>query len=1582
MCFPKIENCFFMKWLINILLSCISFSCFSQTNLILNGDFGLTGSSWIATGNFQYNSTFATWHYSPGYAYLADFSGLPANNISGSLSQSFFVPSGTAGVNVSFWFRITSSDNTTAIHDTCRVTLINLSTGISTDLGTLSNLDKNTAYTMASAVLPGIPTGVNWKLQFTAGNDATMPTVFRIDDVAVTTLPPTTTACVSWTGGILPSPMVDSAMEKLCAYGIVSSSQTASNLSLQITRLDVARYLGKARIGTGDISFLDNFPSIFPALQSLSLTDQRYVKLMLFLEYPTSFAPGYGTDNISPFSRDCFYTTFDGPMKKSDVIKAMIETWNLPPLMIYYDPTSTAISSTICDMQVSNKNLGWVQSAYGNHLLDGITTPCIPGGSIYLNDVNLTYSDFYVMLSKLIDHTPSPIGYDAFFTPNLFYLTNNGGNASLEKGVFSEYSSNGFSIPSGGIGLEFNHSYHSNLTEIPFLNNDTDVENTYLKPKLQPLGGGWTHSYSTYIKSLGPLGTTPDRILIYWPDGEVHSYLVGLSKYETKGITDKLFIDSYNTYSQPQNIRILKGRTTYTFQNIDPVGYNVLSLVSITDAYGNSLGLQYSDGYSAIPGLAPKILTKITDSFSSRSLTLAYLPGTNYLQSVTDPIGRTLTFKVNKYNHDLDSAADAKGQYTKYDYFEYIGTFAYRTHLLTSIRKPKGNIINNNYFNRKLSQTAGADYLINVAAVPGYQTAWTQQNNQVTRTQSGQTITTNYTFDVSGNQTQISTPSQSVTSVYDTASNRPLIVRDLNMGFITKYSYDVNGFLNRNVLVDSLFGDSTVNEYTNNSYGEVIDTKDYNDPTGIITETKDYRNTKGKDSIIVTNEFLGGEIRHQFGYYSNGLLASYISPTSYQINYDYNSYGNVHIVYKYPSVFTDPIITENYTYDAVSRLITHADYMGLKTAYLYDNNDNPTDVTVDPDTLNLTTHSTYDANDNVLSITSPKGHTTTLTYDYYTDDLIQENDGTDKKRWTYNEDGTVDSFITKNNFAFKHSYYNPAISPDSTLAGLLFSDGIAIYQYWSKTKNVYHINNSLSQENHFWYDASFQRSKWNKPGLVSTGNIFAGSPAPPDNVYYEYDRMMRPSKIGYPLFGTTDYLIDYNYDFVTKKLETVQNEATYYTYANYAYKKDGSPTSVAYGNGDSIFYHYDSYNRQDSIWAKNSSGTILYSIGASIDKNGNHTRENLEIYFAGTLDTTLPNLTIGDSGSYTYQLRNRIITGEGKSFILDNGGNVTSSTPPLLSCTWSPYNQLTSINRGGVVTNYSYDPMGIRRMKDNTFYVVDQQNTGNVIMEATHSTTPINAYVWGNGLVCRIDPISDSVFYYHFDFRGNVIAITNQSGNLVKFYKYDPFGKVYKSGGSLSWQNPYQYVGKEGVQTDDSDLYYMKARYYQPSTGRFISEDPKWNTNLFVYCDDDPIDNFDPKGSERQNIDPSTADITNTAIGVNLSLNEGALNYTARNLGGLDKIGLDVLNGTKLLGTISGITGIGISIGQLAKNPTSIGAWTRLGVNVGLTVGKDVDPFVLVGVGVLDLTGTSDKIYNSMGNFQIKQGTKGRLRYR
>ena len=97
------------------------------------------------------------------------------------------------------------------------------------------------------------------------------------------------------------------------------------------------------------------------------------------------------------------------------------------------------------------------------------------------------------------------------------------------------------------------------------------------------------------------------------------------------------------------------------------------------------------------------------------------------------------------------------------------------------------------------------------------------------------------------------------------------------------------------------------------------------------------------------------------------------------------------------------------------------------------------------------------------------------------------------------------------------------------------------------------------------------------------------------------------------------------------------------------------------------------------------------------------------------------------------------------------------------------------------------------------------------------------------------------------DALGSTLALADASGALLTTYTYGPFGSTTAAGSSST--NSFQYTGRENDQTG---LYYYRARYYDPSIGRFIGEDPigfnAGQTNFYSYTGNSPILNLDPTG--------------------------------------------------------------------------------------------------------------------------------------
>jgi len=120
------------------------------------------------------------------------------------------------------------------------------------------------------------------------------------------------------------------------------------------------------------------------------------------------------------------------------------------------------------------------------------------------------------------------------------------------------------------------------------------------------------------------------------------------------------------------------------------------------------------------------------------------------------------------------------------------------------------------------------------------------------------------------------------------------------------------------------------------------------------------------------------------------------------------------------------------------------------------------------------------------------------------------------------------------------------------------------------------------------------------------------------------------------------------------------------------------------------------------------------------------------------------------------------------------------------------------------------------------------------------------------------DPNSGPRYDYASDGQGNVVAVTDSSGNVVASYAYDAFGALTSSSENFpnGWSNPFRYDGAQGVRYDlETGLYWMRVRAYDPALGRFLSHDPLGrlaalglDTQPYVYAGNNPVNWTDPSG--------------------------------------------------------------------------------------------------------------------------------------
>jgi RHS repeat-associated protein len=121
---------------------------------------------------------------------------------------------------------------------------------------------------------------------------------------------------------------------------------------------------------------------------------------------------------------------------------------------------------------------------------------------------------------------------------------------------------------------------------------------------------------------------------------------------------------------------------------------------------------------------------------------------------------------------------------------------------------------------------------------------------------------------------------------------------------------------------------------------------------------------------------------------------------------------------------------------------------------------------------------------------------------------------------------------------------------------------------------------------------------------------------------------------------------------------------------------------------------------------------------------------------------------------------------------------------------------------------------------------------------------------------------SSMTSFYEADGLNSVTSLSNAAGALAQTYTFDSFGKQTASSGSLT--NPFQYTGRE--LDSETTLYYMRARYLDPSTGRFLSEDPVTflgGHNFYDYVGNEPTSFIDPLAWPRFATSPRLAHTAN-----------------------------------------------------------------------------------------------------------------------
>lgn len=717
-----------------------------------------------------------------------------------------------------------------------------------------------------------------------------------------------------------------------------------------------------------------------------------------------------------------------------------------------------------------------------------------------------------------------------------------------------------------------------------------------------------------------------------------------------------------------------------------------------------------------------------------------------------------------------------------------------------------------------------------------------------------QAISVSNTYDKNGNL-RFATDANGVTTEYDyDALNRNLSTSITVSGIkqTTTNTYDKNG------------NQLTTTDWLGNSYTSTYDALnrvvEKTNPYGVIIEKYEYNNnhvqTKAYDAL--------GNVT-SFTYDKNNRLLSTIDPE-----------GNV----------------TSQTYDSVGNLATKSDGNGNITTYSYDVLNQLSKVT---NAKNETTTYTYDMNGNQLTQTDGNGNTVTYTYNAANILLTESDAESEEKSYSYYANGLVKTKTDKNDDTTTYRY---------NIHGKLQSEKVGTTEYIY----TYDANgNQLTMT-----DATGTTTRtFDELGRILTKDVpHIGT------ITYTYDITEGEEKGSYKEEsidpkGNTTYKVYDKAGRLTKVI--VGTDATTYTYYD-----NGNRESITYSNGSKEEYTYYKNNSVKTLNNKGANGKLLDKYSYTYDEAGNQLSKHEIIGGAekGTTSYTYDVLNrlltvtepdgkntaytydkagnrssetivtkdistgsiITNVNTYTYDTRNRLtdITCEVNNvltkvteYTYDGNGNqlktvvktytdgtTLASTITTLDNTYDLHNQVAkSVTEDGTTVINTYNAEGYRvgketitsnGSKESNSYLYEGDK---VILEVDESGNQKAWNVYGSNLLMR--DTDGTTYYYMYNGHADVTSLVTKAGTVAATYYYDAFGVILKSTGNVD--NSILYAGYQ--YDEETGLYYINARMYDPVTARFIQEDTykgdpndPLSLNLYTYCINNPIVYYDPTG--------------------------------------------------------------------------------------------------------------------------------------
>jgi RHS repeat-associated core domain len=874
-------------------------------------------------------------------------------------------------------------------------------------------------------------------------------------------------------------------------------------------------------------------------------------------------------------------------------------------------------------------------------------------------------------------------------------------------------------------------------------------------------------------------------------------------------------------------------------------------------------------------------LTSVTDP-AGKSLTLAYTSGK--LASITDPGGRVSTFSVNGTSGDLSSIRDPAGVYT------FQGTYD-SNHRLTQRTDRAGSTWLLRYdFASKLSsdstpsvlaggttQRLGTRYVSTESAVLIDPSSGTGSSSSpatqrlrdsvraVVVSTTGDTV--RYAVDAFGAPTRVEQPLMKTVAVVtrDAASHTVKSVTTVRGVTVQTDSAVWSGSLLTEE-IDVTSGLSATHAYDTRFQ---IDTL----TSGSTQRVRSYVNSTGKWVDSVRTGSAGTDTVTKLTHDSRGRTTKLEDPKGDTTRYTFQTTG-----FQNTSSVAHGNRVTSYAYDAYGRLTTTTLPGGATLTVQYDSL-NRVRRTSGPHGVSVAT--AYDSL-YVKSITDAKGQV----YQYgrnalgWVVKLTNANDSAQVDSFYYSKAGAVTKHKNRRGQNTNFTYDQQGRLTSRTLSnGQVSKFSYDTAGYFVADSNAESIDtvktstNGLStseiaiQAGTTYLDSS----KVDASGLLRSA-VFKQGSTTIQSISYGYDQARRLDTIKVGSSART--LLYYNADglLVKRKLPSSDSIMVSVTHLH-------QPYTVKYGRSSlnsalGAQYTLDTLDRVVARfnWAGDTSSHFAYdSVGRLTDYDRYSHSDSTEcvpdaFHMDGQVCTTYGTATLLTSESYAYDSvgnrtdhsavlvgGNRLTSFNGYTLEYDADGNLEHKSKSGFDqhLYWNSINQLDSVTTNGVVVKFGYDANGRRVRKTSSTGTIRYIYSGDQVLaevdQATGSVKRLYSYYPGVDAPHSVVEGGKTYYYLTEPGAGSVVGLIDSTGVLKNSYRYSPYGLLEDSTEAVV--NPLRYTARE--YDAETQLYYYRARYYDPALARFISEDPAGQSagnNQYAYAADDPVNRRDPRG--------------------------------------------------------------------------------------------------------------------------------------